>query len=540
MQLISNHIVSLVLKIKTSVLKYVDPVFLAFILLICNYRFSFKIIALVLIYLYRPDFKFKKSGILYFYGGIILLAVFNLLFVSRDLSTNHVMVVLSACLIWSACFLVYHQVSLFIERTETGRLINTLKVLVILNFLASLADLGKIMLITKTINPYNQPSPPPYGISSGDLIGGIFGEMHLVNITVSFMMLLFFIYRTNFLYVLLSLIPLLLAGSNLGTLITIAILLCAFMMKKDKLVKYYVLFCIAISAVFYIKITPKNLSYLNATLQKSINKVKHKPVAPPDSHAIATAPPQKSAEQIKNEKIHHYIVFKYGHNFNNDTVYHIKAAYLQKLKESNQKLEDYTHSKKDSLKKAKIKDKRFDYGNLEKFDFNAKSGKVISFIQTKNVLLSDWRYLCFGAGPGSFSSRLAFITSGIVDDSRILMMIPGYENPLFKTNHEAIFKYLLFLDDEYHSVTNLPFCWYNELFGEYGMTGALLFVIFYLGFFIKRIKLLSFGKLLLLSMLLFFLFDYWYQRLCVMILFECMMLLDIKIQMEKQNKTSLE
>lgn len=157
-------------------------------------------------------------------------------------------------------------------------------------------------------------------------------------------------------------------------------------------------------------------------------------------------------------------------------------------------------------------------------------------MQTRDYLLSSYKNFLFGAGIGGFSSRLAFISSKIVTDSRILMALPKYENGAFTSNHKAIFKYLLFLDDEYHSITNLPFCWYNELLGEYGLLGLILFVVFYLGFFYKRIRLLTFGRLLLALMFLFFLFDYWYERLSVMVLFELLILLNIKISVETPHK----
>ncbi|MES2131310.1 MAG: hypothetical protein V4506_03115 [Bacteroidota bacterium] len=535
MKALINKAALFFLSIRESVLKKADPIFLLFILLITNYRFSLKIIAIIAIYIYRPNFKFKKSGVIYFYIGIIVLAIFNLLVINNNLHYNYIMVVLSGCLIWAACLLVFHQLVLFIELNTVDKIINSIKILVFLNFLCSLYDLFKIMIITHTLNPYTLISPPPYGISSGDLIGGVYGEMHLVNMTISSMMLIFFLYQKNFVYILFSIIPLLLTGSNFGTLISIASLGYIFIIKNENITRYYIAFSIAIVLVFYIKVTPENLSYLKNSLTKITHQVEHKPkvkVAVSDSNQ----PPQKSAEDIKIEKINNYSAYKYGKNFNNDTVYHLKQAYIQQQQKLLRDKEDYTHYVKDSIKKAKEKDKRFEYGKLKKFDFNSKSGKLISFMQTKDLLQSNWKYFLFGAGLGSFSSRLAFITSGIVDDSRVLMRIPKYENPLFANNHEAIFRYLLFLDDEYHSVTNLPFCWYNELLGEYGIIGLILFSLFYLGFFIKKIRLLTFGKLLLVTILIFFLFDYWYQRLSVMVLFELLMLLDIKIQSEKAHK----
>ena len=530
----ANRLSAYYIKTKSYIFQYFDPILLLFILLVTNYRISLKITALAVIYIYRPNFKFKKSGIVYFYFGIIVLGIVNLLFISNDLSYAHCMVVISGCLIWTACLLTYHQVKLAIEKSTTIQLLNTLKLLVLINFVISVFDIVKIMLITHTLNPYAQICPPPYGISSGDLIGGIYGGMHLVNMIVSSMMLFLFIYQKNFLFSLFSILPFLLTGSNFGTLVIIITLLYILISQKNKVIKHYVLFILSIAVVFYAKVTPDNLSYLTKSLTKVSQQARNIPIENidplPNDNFV------KSPEDIKNEKIHNYIAYKHGYYVLKDSVYFLKQTYLRNQKRDYKTMMDYTHYIKDSIKTSKLKDKRFEYGKLKSFDFDKKSGKLISFTQTKNYLLTDWKCLMLGAGIGSFSSRLAFITSGIVDDSRVLMAIPKYENPLFTENHKAIFKYLLFLEDDYHSVTNLPFSWYNELFAEYGVIGAFLFFTFYCGFFLKKIKYLTFGKLLFAIMFAFFFFDYWYQRLSVMVLFELLILLDVKMTLEKENK----
>ena len=50
---------------------------------------------------------------------------------------------------------------------------------------------------------------------------------------------------------------------------------------------------------------------------------------------------------------------------------------------------------------------------------------------------------------------------------------------------------------------------------------------------IKNFRLLR--GLLSISMILFFLFDYWYERLSVMLIFEYLILLDIKIKTSKSE-----
>ena len=264
-------------------------------------------------------------------------------------------------------------------------------------------------------------------------------------------------------------------------------------------------------------------------------------------HNQVTLPIKKKRELTKDELIYYFVQHIQKSKKINTIVTTKKESKLilntisefqKKKKYILKKDSDNTWLTKESLKLSKLNNPFFEYGKLKTFNLDSAAGKLISFKQTKNHLEKDWKNLLFGSGIGTFSSRLAFITSGIVNDSKILMAIPKYETQDFRDNHKAIFKYLMFLDDETHSITNLPFSWYNQLFGEYGLIGLILFCVAYLGYFIKRFKLLSFGKTLFIAILIFFLFDYWYERLSVTLIFELLMLLDLKIKMFKKQATT--
>jgi hypothetical protein len=188
---------------------------------------------------------------------------------------------------------------------------------------------------------------------------------------------------------------------------------------------------------------------------------------------------------------------------------------------------------KDAIIKNRDLDKQFEYGKLKKFNIDSCPGVIISYSQTKDLLLSDWKTFLIGAGTNDFSSRLAFINSKMASDSRIFETIPKYESDLFKENHKAIFRYLQYAGEETHSVIHLPFSGYNQITGEYGVIGFILFIIFYLGAFGHRWKRLSYGTLLLILIIPLFAFDYWFERMSVMVFFEFLMLLDLKFGQEK-------
>ena len=69
---------------------------------------------------------------------------------------------------------------------------------------------------------------------------------------------------------------------------------------------------------------------------------------------------------------------------------------------------------------------------------------------------------------------------------------------------------------------------YNQILGEYGLTGALLFAVFYLGYFLKHLRRLSYGRFMLIALMGFFLMDYWFESFSLVVIFELFLLLNMK------------
>jgi hypothetical protein len=520
-----------------------EPVLLVFLILLCNYRFSFKIAALAGIYFYRPDFKFKRDGIFFFYLAMIALGIVNSAFFHVRDTAGQWGVLFTSSLIWTGGLLAYHQIRLFTEKSDPVRLLNTIKVLAVVNLLVSLFDLLKVMVATGAVNPYAQISAPPYGISSGDLIGGVFGGMHLVNTILSAFLLITFIYYGNFTFVLICLIPFLLTGSNFSTLMLAVMLIYAIITLKNTVRKYYALFCLPVIILFYIKVAPENARYMSNLIAKMITR------EPQSSEVVQAQPanvPPLMQRLDKEQLIQLYLEYKrrqgakLNSNLNDEhlQIYRKIAHYEQDRKTFEIENTNYVFFKKDSIKNAKLNSEFYEYGKLRQYDFNREAGKVTSFRQTISYLKENPANMMFGAGPGGFSSRMAFISSRIVDDSRLLMLAPKYETAEFRQNHKSIFKYLMFLDDESHSIINLPFSWYNQVAGEYGLLGILAFILLYLLYFVRILPLSRCGRILLPAMIAFFLFDYWFERLSVMVVFEMLMLLDLKFSEEEKRHGS--
>jgi hypothetical protein len=241
-----------------------------------------------------------------------------------------------------------------------------------------------------------------------------------------------------------------------------------------------------------------------------------------------------------------YVANKEKHPYDAKS-YHLRSEDSNTISENPDKLsDDSVYSISDSkLEKAfgqllSVKNIRQDpvtgYIVIPDQLYQSKPGKFASFIQTFFYLKFSFKHFLFGSGIGNFSSKLAFRASGV----KILGTYPqkyAYISPDFRHNHLFTFRYYYEADASKHSVINYPFSFYNQILGEYGMIGAAVFAIFYLGYFASRYRKLSYGRYLLLALLGLLLIDYWFESFTLVILFELFILLNIKEEQETDSPT---
>lgn len=165
------------------------------------------------------------------------------------------------------------------------------------------------------------------------------------------------------------------------------------------------------------------------------------------------------------------------------------------------------------------------------------NGKAVSVEQTYSYITSSPEHFLFGAGIGNFSSQLAVRTSdlNIKNSSRFFRMLPRYMSPDFLRNHYRIYSLVYSLPPAYHSVRHLPSSFLNQIFGEYGVIGFMIFILFYVVYIFKRYKLLSYSIVMLIMLGGYLMFDYLFEYLSVVVIFELFFLLDIK-----QHKEAIE
>jgi len=154
-------------------------------------------------------------------------------------------------------------------------------------------------------------------------------------------------------------------------------------------------------------------------------------------------------------------------------------------------------------------------------------GKAVSWLQTMHFLLQHPLKLITGDGMGNFSSKLAFRASG-------LGFAGGYPqkyvhvDPDFLSNHLDVYLNYFSKKTDLHSLSNSPDSVYDQLLSEYGLIGMLAFFIWYIGYFLKHYKVLTYGLPILLVVMAMFFIEYWFEQLSILVFFELLLLLNIK------------
>ena len=436
-----------------------------------------------------------------FYIILPLLGLVNLFFFHQDFSSGRLISFSIGTIYWLMAFAAFIAVKVRIRDIGLRKTENTITVFFILNLLVSIYQLIHVIYISGTINPYSSELVE-FGNSTGDYIQGVFLAPCYINMFVSCAFTVYFLYKRKYLLSFLAAALAFITTSNFANVIFLLVLLVLFVVLNVKKARLTILFQLAFGTIFYLFVSYGNLSYFassfttkskdtaESSVLKSIalNDVKKDPVAPPKNSANTKA--KAKVRQAKEDSIK-------------------RAETIAVLKQMN------------DGEQIVMNDKEF--------------GKLISLKQTKNFLESGTSNFLFGAGVGAFSSQLALRTSDIPvkNGSRLFARAPRYVSPDFKKNHYQVFSTIYQMGPEYHSIRHLPNSELNHIPGEYGVMGLIAFLVFYVGFFLKRAKRATYSILIGLMMGYFLLFDYVFEYLSLVLFFEIFFLTDLKRNEEK-------
>ena len=526
--------------------KSIDWKLLLFLLLFLNVKLIVKVAAIVLIYLLQFNFKFgfhwRNSRLPLFYPIVIAIGILNWFLLAGFNDTNYTVAFLTGIFFWALCILAVHQVKLFIEQNSPAVIHQTITVFFLLNALVSLIVFFGIIVKTGTINPYlYQGEYQKYFIGTGDYIRGISFDTSTTNAVLNAFGVIFFLMRKNALMVLLCMIILLLTGSNLTNFLLAATLLFIFIFQSDKNQKSVIIICFLFLVIFLAKISPQNNNYVANNLGAIFKKPVQEQIQYANILSIRERPDSTLSPDERKEKIATLYL---------DSLYRLREEYQQKII-----AKDNFFSGKIAIPTADINTLPYQHKSIvtpvqkkmSEFirlrsselpissDTNYHSklpGKVIALQQTVNFFKQNPFKIFSGTGVGNFSSKLAFKTAGF----NVAGGYPEkylYLNPAFVSNHLDLYLYYFTKEDGRHSIINNPNSVYDQLLSEYGLLGLATFIIFYLGFFIKKFKVASYGIPLIAFLSAIFFVDYWFEQLSIVVFFELLFFLNLKESAKK-------
>jgi len=476
----------------------IDLLLLSFLLFFTIDKVFIKPIALVCALLWiRKELSFKKLWQAPpFYLLIAALAAFNFLLINKDFSTPHLISFSIGICYWLMALLAFVVMKNQISKNNITKIDKTITLYFFINIAWSASNLVHIMYQSGSINPFNLPDEM-YGNSTGDYIKGVFMAPCYINMFVNTLFALYFLYTGKYLYSILAIIVAFLTTSNFANMIFVPILFsCLFFIKNTK-ARITIIIQIVFFVLFYMFFSNGNVEYLKKSVMgkdditetKALNDITKPSTTQRQTVSTKSAEKKESKTQQANTPI------------------------------------------------AKVSDTP--YININQNNsFIFRYGKVIAFQQTYDFLGSNISNMLFGAGIGEFSSQLAVRTSDLPakQKSRLFAKLPVYVSPYFYDNHYRGFYRIYMLPPQYHTIRHLPSSFANQLLGEYGLFGFILFIVGYLFYFLKEYKSLSYTTVMTVMICGFLLFDYLFEYLSVIVFFELFFLLDMK----RKNNTAID
>lgn len=474
--------------------------FLLFLMGIVNIKLPIKIAAILFYLLYltyrRVPLNGFKNGITLFYCLIPLVGMLGIVTNGMPDMSRYSFILGIGTALWLMSAAGIGLVSTTILSMKKESLISNLKLFFLINATVSFVQLLLIIIETNTIIPYWDYDNLKYGVSTGDYISGLFLYHSILNAAVNAFGAIFFIFQNSRTYALICLAVVCLATSNLIFIFTLGTIGLVLITRMGRW-KIPVLL-LGFSLVFYVTLSPQNVSYLATPATEKVISKPEAPASknlqhPPLNIPGPEAPPSKNLQHLPLN------VCLEGKAKAGSNLKDAFSCYLNR-------------SRSDEIRYC-----------LENYGF---PGKAFSFFQTVRYLTADWGNFLFGSGTGRFSSRLALKSTGLnIQGSYPSRLV--YIDKDYSENHLYTILYFFSRPVAEHSVVNFPYSIYNQIAGEYGLMGILLFLLIYLGFYFRNYRKLAAGKYLILLFLLVGVADYWFEMISLTIVFETMMMYEI-------------
>ena len=545
--------------------KLADWKLLLFLVLFLNVKLAVKIPAIALIYLLQFNFKFgfslKNSRLPLFYLLAIAIAVLNWAISINYFNLNYNIVLLTGIGFWVLCILAMHQVKLFVEQDDAETIHRTIIIFFILNALLSFCNLAAIIWETGSINPFTyQGQYQKYFIGTGDYIKGLTFDTSTTNAVLNAFGVIYFLTKKNMTMLFICMVVMLFTGSNFTNIVLLICFALLFIFRSSRDQKSMIAACIMFLIVFMVKISPQNYMYVHEGFKNTFHlkflQTATPPVGKPDLPLTLMPDKWLTADEIKQKIAQRHIdsVYVVTHPPKPAT-FGAKQAVVNAETSIQEKPWTVIEGGRVIIPKPNINTKPYQHiadtnayqKNLLAFinthkaslPLSAQSsrqsdlpGKAVTGLQTISFLEHHPSKILTGDGMGNFSSKLAFKVSGLGFAGGYPQKLV-YLSPDFLSNHLDVFLNYFSKKTDYHSLTNNPDSAYDQLLAEYGLLGLIAFLVWYLGYFLKHYKILTYGLPILLIMMAMLFIEYWFEQLSVLVFFELLLLLNIK---ENQHK----
>lgn len=448
-----------------------------------------KFLALLVLILIRPNWQglVLRKRLSLFIPLLMLVAALNFWGVVRDYSLPSIVSFGVSIGFWIAAFLGGHQVKTSIERNPQ-KIMPTLQLFTILNLLVSFGQVARIAWEQQVWNPYNS-LPFPYGMSTGDLVFGILGEASYNNAFVCALLAVYFLFNRKWLFLVLCLFTELLVFGNVMLL--------------------------SLSLVFV-------LIALAGLVKRWYPQIRFLPAKPVALAALASAGLLLLMIRLVSPENTRYIL---THATATDSV----REPVSEISEANTGAEPVSLSRQVTaldFKKYQRPETPADAADiavrnqLTEQAVQALKGKKLSFLETVAYLNSDACLFLLGAGPGRFSSLTASRMSGL-DSSRLFRnVLPQFSTRAYTENHRLIHIKRVSGDPAWLSNANWPDSFYNQLLGEYGLVGLVLFLACYVLRYLRRSARQSYSIWVSALLIPIALLTYLVEPLCVLFFYE--------------------
>lgn len=533
-----NSIRNLIIKFYTKV----NLPLLIFLILLLNVHLIVKVLGLLCMLIWNFKFQkiiFKKEYFSSFYLLLIILAFINFILNEGYFELNQIFAFGVGIFFWTFCLITFWQGKYMVKVIETERIHNTLLSFFLINVIFSFCNLLYIIFETGAINPYQfQGLQQKYFINTGDYIKGITFDTSTTNSLISLFGFIYFYKRKFFFMSILCMIIILLTGSNLTLLITLGILIFLLLFQSNRFQKTIITTSIFMIVIFIVEISPQNNNYAINAIQEIAGFKKAKNEKNNNDSILVENDEEISRIKIAKKHLDSLAAIK----LSSDTS--LNAAITVNASDQNEGTPVLSFPKADvhAPENQFIPDTTEIQNKLLEFNqYNSEinqvfpntqkyvPGKILAAQQTIKFLYNNPFKVITGNGMGNFSSKLAFKSTGL----NVYGRYPSrfiYINNAFKENHLAVYLGFFTKDASYHSVVNTPNSAYLQLLSEYGVIGLFAFFFIYVAYFLKKFSWRSFGIPLLFALLAAFIFEYWFEQLSIIILFEILAFLCIKEQ----------